>query len=76
MHCSVVTQKGQVTIPSDIRKTLQISEGDKVMFEVIGSEIIVTLMRKSDLNDLCGFLPKPKKSLTIDQMNEIINSKI
>jgi AbrB family looped-hinge helix DNA binding protein len=31
-HRSVVTRKGQITIPAEIRRALNIKEGDKVAF--------------------------------------------
>jgi antitoxin PrlF len=33
-YTSVVTRKGQVTIPAEIRRALSLQEGDKVAFEV------------------------------------------
>ena len=33
-HVSVITRKGQVTIPAEIRRALSLQEGDKVAFEV------------------------------------------
>jgi AbrB family looped-hinge helix DNA binding protein len=43
---SQVSSKGQVTIPKDIRESLGITEGDRVLFEVDGSR--VTLRKVSD----------------------------
>ena len=41
----VVTRKGQITIPVDVRKELNLHEGDKVEFVVEGDEIIVRRAR-------------------------------
>ncbi len=37
-----VRHKGQVTLPADIRNALGISEGDKLMIERRGKEIVLT----------------------------------
>ena len=33
-YVSVITRKGQVTIPAEIRRALSLNEGDKIAFEV------------------------------------------
>ncbi len=43
---SQVSSKGQVTIPKDIRESLGLTEGDRVLFEIDGSR--VTLRKVSD----------------------------
>jgi len=39
---TVVTRKGQVTIPADIRHTLGIKEGDKVAFVLERDQVKLT----------------------------------
>jgi AbrB family looped-hinge helix DNA binding protein len=36
---SVVTRKGQITIPAEIRRALRIKEGDKVAFTMEAGEV-------------------------------------
>ena len=38
-HLSVVTRKGQITIPAEIRRALNIKEGDKVAFAMEAGEV-------------------------------------
>jgi len=38
---STITRKGQITIPIDIRRDLELNEGDKVEFERHGEEILL-----------------------------------
>jgi AbrB family looped-hinge helix DNA binding protein len=42
MSVSRVTSKGQVTIPADVRKALNIEQGDDLLFEV-GSDQAVRI---------------------------------
>ena len=50
---SVITRKGQVTIPKPIRDQLGLEEGEKVMFIRRGDEVLLKVLRGSIL-DLKG----------------------
>lgn len=41
MLISTLTSKGQATIPSEIRKNLDLYTGDKVVFEIIDHQVII-----------------------------------
>lgn len=41
MKLTTLTQKGQATIPLEIRKVLDLHPGDKIGFEVIDGDVIV-----------------------------------
>ena len=38
---TVITRKGQITIPAEIRKALKLSEGDRVAISLNGEEVKV-----------------------------------
>ena len=71
---STVTQKGQVTIPKNIRDSLHLMTGDKVEFALNerGEIVIKPLTRK--VAEVAGLLSKYKKSkpVTVEMMNEAI----
>jgi antitoxin PrlF len=48
IHSSKLTSKYQTTIPTSVRKVLQLSAGDMVGFEIVGDE--VKLHRASPLD--------------------------
>ncbi|WP_342350094.1 AbrB/MazE/SpoVT family DNA-binding domain-containing protein [uncultured Nitrospira sp.] len=50
---SVITRKGQVTIPKPIRDQLGLEEGEKVIFIRRGDEVLLKVLRGSVL-DLKG----------------------
>ena len=52
-----LTTKGQVTIPSAVRKALSLEEGDSVIFRVDGDRAI--LARTEDLLSLAGSIAVP-----------------
>lgn len=72
MSMSTLTQKGQTTIPQDIRQYLGIHAGDKLEFiiEPDGRVVLAPLTAKATI--LKGMLAKPKKKVSIEQMNKAI----
>jgi AbrB family looped-hinge helix DNA binding protein len=72
MSASTVTSKGQITIPVDIRNLLNIRVGDVLEFLVEEDGKIKLYPQSKDIQDLKTLLPKPKKKLTVDEMNDII----
>lgn len=59
-----ITSKGQVTIPSKIRKELDLSARDKLKFKVKKGKIIVEPVRKKDLMNLYQSVPSPEGKST------------
>jgi len=59
MYTSTVTQKGQVTIPIEIRKMLGFEKGSKVQFSQENGKVLVR--KASDVSSLMGILKSPKK---------------
>ena len=72
MSTSTVTSKGQITIPVEIRNLLNIHTGDVLEFFVQDDGEIRLYAQSKDVTDLKNLLPKPKKKLTIEQINDII----
>ncbi len=50
---SMITRKGQVTIPKTIRDRLGVREGEKVLFVIRGDDVVLTVVRGTIL-DLKG----------------------
>ena len=44
-----ITSKGQITIPKEIRDTLGVSSGDKILFEKRNGDIIIKKAQKNDV---------------------------
>lgn len=64
---SKITSKGQITIPAEIRKALDLEAGDKIMFEKINGNIIIKKNNKSTLISILKesnpFSQKAKKTI-------------
>jgi len=54
---SVISEKGQITIPKEIRDRLGIVQGDRLIFNLEENEIII---RKSGTNKISEILEKQK----------------
>jgi AbrB family looped-hinge helix DNA binding protein len=68
MYYATLNNKGQITIPTKIRKQLNLAPGDKIEFINNGHFITIIPINKP-IRDLNGILPKPKKTLSCEEMN-------
>lgn len=69
---ATMTSKGQVTIPKGIRDALQLHSGDRLDFVLEEDGTLRVLPVIGSVTRLKGMLPKPEKSLTLEQMDEVI----
>jgi len=66
---TVVTRKGQVTVPAEVRRELELKEGDKVAFVLDEGE--VRLVRATSVVErTAGALRGPKSALTAQELRE------
>lgn len=72
MASAKVTSKGQITIPLEIRKALNLKPGDRIEF-YRGSDGIISLIAKNrSIKDLKGIFGKFPRTVSIEEMNEAI----
>ena len=69
MATAKITSKGQTTIPKSVRDSLHLKPGDKVEFVVQPNGTALMVPKTRRLADLKGFLPRPERGLTIEEMN-------
>jgi len=74
MPVATISSRGQITIPSDVRTTLSLKKGDKVNFIIIGNEVKFLPVTK-DITSLKGFIEKPPKPVSIEEMNKTIKAR-
>ena len=71
MSEATVTSKGQITIPADIRKSLGLVAGERVVFTQLDDGTTLMRTKKRSILDLEGLL-KPlrgKRKVEVDDMN-------
>jgi antitoxin PrlF len=72
---TVVTRKGQVTIPADIRRALGIKEGDKVAFVLEDDQVKLT-KKESVVQQTAGALKSDIPALSPQQEREAAEQAI
>lgn len=75
MTTSKITSKGQTTIPLEIRSYLGLHSGDRLEFLIDEEGRVVIAPLTSDVTELKGMLPKPKKKVSIEDMNWAIKKR-
>ena len=69
---ATVTSKGQVTLPADARRRLGIHAGTKLEFIIRGDDRMEVVRVGGSVQDLKGLLPKPRRTLSLAEMDEAI----
>lgn len=71
-HELVMSAKGQVTLPKEMRESLGLKPGDAVVWTVIGQGIVIT-PKSIDFNELRGILGAPPNgSATLEEIDRTI----
>jgi antitoxin PrlF len=71
MSEAAVTRKGQITIPADIRKALNLAAGVRVVFTHLDDGTTIMRVKRRSIRELRGMLKsaRGKRVVPIDDMN-------
>lgn len=69
--CVTVSSKGQVVVPSDVRKRLGLVQGSVLRF-VLEADGVRLLGAAGDVRRLKGRLAKPARAVTLDDMDRAV----
>jgi AbrB family looped-hinge helix DNA binding protein len=72
MATAVITSKGQITIPKEVRERLKVDAGDRVEFVEVEKGVFAMVAATRDIRDLKGIVPKPAKPVSTEDMNRAI----
>lgn len=75
MTTATLTSKGQVTIPADVRRDLNVDAGDRIEFIQIEPGRYEVVAATRSVRELKGMFGKPKRSVSIEEMNAAIARK-
>jgi AbrB family looped-hinge helix DNA binding protein len=75
MATAVLTSKGQVTIPAEVRRRMGIDSGDRIEFIEQEDGRYVIEPAVDDVRSLKGLLRRPDKPVSIDDMEAAIRSR-
>ncbi|GMU47772.1 MAG: hypothetical protein AMXMBFR26_25540 [Porticoccaceae bacterium] len=69
---ATLTSKGQVTIPKAVRDALHLRTGDRLDFILEPDGTVRVLPITGSVKRLKGLLPKPSRTLTVEEMDDAI----
>ncbi|PVE43619.1 AbrB/MazE/SpoVT family DNA-binding domain-containing protein [Limnohabitans planktonicus] len=72
MTMAMLTSKGQITIPADVRRDLKVDTGDRVEFIQIAPGRYEFVAATQSVTQLKGMFGKPAKKVSIDDMNKAV----
>ena len=72
MTTASVTSKGQITIPVAVREAMHVCTGDRVEFVEIAPGRYEFIAATRPLSALKGMFGKPRKAVSIEQMNAAV----
>jgi antitoxin PrlF len=75
MSTATVTTKGQITIPLEVRRALQVDAGDRVDFVQIESGQFLFVVANRSVTELKGMFGKVGKAVSIEDMNKAIAAR-
>ena len=75
MTTATITSKGQITIPANVRQSLNVDAGDRVEFVQVKSGQYLFVAANRSVTELKGMFGKAKKVVSIGEMNRIIKSR-
>ena len=72
MSTATLTSKGQITIPADVRRELNVQAGDRVEFVQIEPGRFELVAATRSVRELKGMFGKAVRTVSIDEMNRAI----
>jgi AbrB family looped-hinge helix DNA binding protein len=78
MPLATLTSKGQITIPSSVRKKLHLHAGDKIDFSLVGEHEVLMRPVVKDVDTVFGCLKQAGNGITatVDEMDEGIGERM
>jgi antitoxin PrlF len=71
-----ITSKGQLTIPKPVRDRLRLRTGDRIEFQFDEQDAVKMIAVSSTIKHLKGFLPKPAKTVRLEDMQKAIEQRV
>jgi antitoxin PrlF len=75
MSTATLTSKGQITIPADVRRSLNVETGDRVEFVQIEPGRFELVAATRSVRELKGLFGKARRRVSIDDMNAVIAAR-
>jgi AbrB family looped-hinge helix DNA binding protein len=76
MAIAIVSSKGQITIPAEVRATLGLKPGDRVEFVELEAGQLAIRTATYSVQGLKGMIRKPEIAVSIEEMNQAITAHV
>ena len=75
MSTALLTSKGQITIPADVRKALNVGAGDRLEFVEVEPGRFEVVVATRSVTELKGRFGKAARTVSIEEMNAVISAR-
>ena len=75
MPAAVLTSKGQITIPKQVREALGLEAGDRLEFVETGKGVFEVVAASRDVRELKGMIDRPRRPVSIEDMRKAITRR-
>jgi antitoxin PrlF len=72
MAAAILTSKGRITIPKEVREKLNIDSGDRVELVEVGKGVFTLIAATRDVKELKGIISSSTKPVSIGDMSRAI----
>jgi antitoxin PrlF len=72
MPSATITSKGQITLPKEVRESLDLVPGDRVAFRVREDGVVELVPETVDVMTLCGIFKPKVRGVSVEAMNDAI----
>jgi AbrB family looped-hinge helix DNA binding protein len=76
MSTATLTSKGQITIPADVRRDMNVDAGDRVEFVQVEPGRYELIAATRSIRELKGMFGKAKRRVSVEEMNAAIAKKV
>lgn len=73
---AIVRSRGRITLPLEVRKRLKLEPGTKLRFIIIEEQQLEVIPITESITCLKGMVPKPKRPLTVSEMENVITEGV
>ena len=72
MATAVLTSKGQVTIPKEVRQALGVEAGDRLEFVETAKGVFEVIAASKDIRELKGMIDRPRQPVRTEDMRKAV----
>jgi AbrB family looped-hinge helix DNA binding protein len=69
---AVLTSKGQITIPKEVRDALGVDTGDRLEFVATGKGVFEVVAASKDVRELKGMIDRPRRPVSVEEMRRAV----